>query len=320
MLELKQKQTEQIEKLEQVEQIERIEPADWTPRWKIGVDRKQVAVYVGLAIVAGFALGFATARYISEREIANAAHRPAIQPEPVAPTIVQPAGYHRVARVLRADTVEIAGMGPVRMIGIETPDGKTPQEVYELHGKNALAFAEKLLQGQEVRIEFDPQNAGRDNKDESGNLMAYLYTRDGMLINAEMVKQGHAFVRVSEQFKSLDAFRNLEREAMQATLGVWGVDAASSTTASTTTASDEGRRRLTPLLPSEIGPNLPAGTGDTAPSEPMVFISSADRLYHKSACDYLDKAKKQTTPLSKAKSDGYGACGRCFASTVLKAP
>jgi hypothetical protein len=43
-------------------------------------------------------------------------------------------------------------------------------------------------------------------------------------------------------------------------------------------------------------------------------------MYHKSACDFLDKKKKHSIGLSQAKSEGYTACSHCYASTVLKAP
>ena len=295
------------------------------PRWKIGVDRQQVAAYVGIALIMGFAFGFVTARYITHKEVSSAATSAIPEPAPAAAEVA-PADYHKVTRLLRADTIEVEGVGVVRMIGIETPDGKMPREIYETHGQNALAFAEKALRDKEIRIEFDPENAGRTHKDEAGQTLAYVYTQDGTLFNAEMIRQGHAFVRVSEPFQALDEFRTLERDAIQAMHGVWGLSGQPSTAASTTipasstSSQDEGRRKLTPLAPSEIGPNLPATSETASSSEPMVYISSSDRMYHKAGCDYLDKKKQTTISLSKAKAENYAACGRCYASTVLRAP
>ncbi|MCI0488688.1 MAG: thermonuclease family protein [Blastocatellia bacterium] len=307
MLELKKQETEEINPL---------------PRWKIGVDRQQVAAYVGIALMVGFAFGFITARYITQKEVSSAATLNDKEPASEA----APADYHRVTRLLRADTLEVEGVGTVRMIGIETPDGKTPREIYEAHGQNALAFAEKSLRDQEIRLEFDPQNAGRANKDETGQTLAYIYTRDGTLFNAEMLKQGHAFVKISEPFQAINEFRALEREAIQAMRGVWGLSEPPSTVASTetsplsATSQDDGRKKLAPLSPSEIGPNLPATSETGPPSEPMVYISPSDRMFHKSGCEYLDKKKQTTVATSKAKADNYAACGRCYASTVLRAP
>jgi micrococcal nuclease len=308
--------------------------ADVPPRWSIGIDKRHVAVYVTVALVAGFVFGFIVARSIVRKETAptpsvNTAVAPPRQP--VAE--IQSNEFRRVTRILRADTIEVDDVGAVRMIGIETPDGKTPRDIYATHGQNALNFVEKSLLNQEVRLDFDAANAGRNNKDEAGQTLAYVYLRDGTLINTEIVKQGLGFVRTSDEFKLSDSFRAQEREAMQAMRGVWG--SSSSTSTSTTTAAtqppsttgsgatDEKTRRISPLPPSAIGPNIPAISGaspaSTSPSEPSVFISSDDRIYHKSGCELLGK-KKQAIGLSEAKSKGYTACSRCYASTVLKAP
>ncbi len=312
---------------------QQIEQNEWeTPRWQVGIDQRHVIVYIGLALVAGFAFGFAVARYMTGREAAAAsslasAERTKQTAIPAVPTASQPEStdFLRVTSVLRADTIEVEGIGQVRMIGIETPDGKTPTEIYAAHGASALAFTKSSLEGKEVRLQFDPVTSASGNKNESGQTLAYVYTRDGTLFNAEMIKLGHAFVKVADQFQAVEDFRAMERDAMQGMRGVWGLGGAASTTASTQPAAtspapDETKsRKLQPMMPSELGPNVPAIPTTSAPSEPMVFVSSADRMYHKSGCDYLDK-KKTSIPLSKAKSDGYTACGRCFASTVLKAP
>lgn len=308
-------------------------------RWTIGVDRKHVAVYVALALVVGFVAGFIVSRSIARKENPSAGLSAASSPQaparsvPAASAEAQPAEFRRVTRILRADTIEVEGIGPVRMIGIESPDGKPPREVYGVHGQNALSFVERALLNQDVKLDFDPENATRGNKNEAGEMLAYVYTRDGTLINGEMLKQGLAFVRPAEQFRLSNDFRNFERDAMREMRGVWGSSTSSSQPVASapsttqpmsplnTNPSDESRRRLSPMPPSALGPNIPAlsGASSTSSSEPSVFISQADRLYHKSGCESLGK-KKQAIPLALAKSQGYTACSRCYASTVLKAP
>ena len=305
--------------------------AGYSPRWQIGIDRRQVIVYICLALVGGFAFGFATAKYTTSKESVAAlpstprndtTTRTAAADQP-------PAGARRVSRIVRGDTVEVEGLGPVRMIGIETLDGR---EVYGSHAEQALAFTEKTLLNQDVLIEYDQAFSSSDNKDERGQTLAYVYTRDGALFNAELIKRGYAMVRSTESFRLIDEFRGYERDAMQAMRGVWGLDTSSTTTASTRTPAspatppgDEKQRRLNPLMPSDIGPNLPAVSGQSglsstaASSEPTVMVSSADRMYHKSGCEYLG-TKKQAMALSQARSGGYTACGRCYPSTTLKAP
>jgi hypothetical protein len=168
-----------------------------------------------------------------------------------------------------------------------------------------------------VRIESDSNNESKDHRDDSGHRLAYVYTSDGRLFNRELVEQGLAFVRTADKFKLVEDFRNRERDAMQAMRGVWGLsDGGSSPVADLGAGSKQ--KRLTPLLPSELDsrPQPPALL--TPSTEPMVFVSAEDRIYHKENCEYAGK-KKQALPLSQAKSQGYSSCGRCFASTVLRA-
>jgi micrococcal nuclease len=305
-------------------------------RWKIGIDKERVAMYVGIALIGGFILGFATAKFINRADAVKAEEAKAKTEDKVRVNAEIPPALPesaKVTRILRADTVEIDGYGTVHLIGVETPDGKTPTETYAVHGKTALAFTEKALLNQTVRVEYDPVFATKNNKDASGQTLAYLYTKDGAMFNAELIKQGLAFVKVSEPFKMVEDFRSYEREAMTVMRGLWGMDGspspvtASSTTppaANTTPSSAETPNkpgRLSPLSPSEIGPNIPATSGAAStpgsPSEPMVYV--ADKMYHKAGCELLGK-KRQLMALSQARASGHGACGRCFASTVMKAP
>ena len=304
-------------------------PVKLPTRWNIGVDKRRVGVYVGLALVAGFLFGFATSKYLTSREAkqalsmnrAEAARKPSREES-------QPSGSFRVSRLLRADTVEVDTIGPVRLIGIESPDGKLPAETYAAHGKDALAFAERSLVGREVKIEYDPANAARGNRDEEGRTLGYIYTGDGSLFNAEMVRLGHAFVRSSESFKLAEQFRVFEREAMQSMRGVWGqagglTASASPASVSPSPAPGEKPRKLSPLSPSEVGPNIPALSGSSPapsiPSDQAVFVSGGERVYHKAGCPDLGK-KRRAQSITESRASGYAACSRCFASTVLKAP
>ena len=302
------------------------ETEELPPRWNIGVDRRHVAAYVGLALVAGFAAGFIASRYFNRKEPSSPALVADARPASRQPAVETPTGeFRRVSRIIRADAIEVEGVGPVRLLGIETPDGKSPKEIYGVHGQRALGFVEKTLLGQDVRLEFDSP-PGRD-KDDTGQTLAYVYTRDGTLVNGEMVKQGFAFVRGTEQFRMANDFRGFEREAMQGMRGVWGSSSSSATLASTAPPAatpsspvDDKQRKLSPLAPSAFGANIPALSGSpTSPTEPGVWVSTGDKMYHKSGCDFLDK-KKRSVPLSQAKIEGFTACSRCYASTVLKAP
>jgi endonuclease YncB( thermonuclease family) len=309
-------------------------------KWNIGVDRRHVAAFVALALLLGFGLGYAISQFNAppesdpDRDLVTS-----LEASPSAENRNPPSSlgsdsteFQNVTRIVRADTLEVEGVGVVQMIGIETPDGKAPTEIYGVHGQRALEYVQKTLLGQPVRLESDSAVAS-SNADVQK--MAYVFTRDGQLFNAEMIKEGHALVRVADNFRLVDQFRLLEADAMRGMRGIWGFGGGTSlssskppTTASqpppssTSPTAGDRPRRLTPLSPSELGPNVPAvsdpGAAASNSTEPLVWISTSDRTYHKSGCDYLGK-KRQALSASQARADGYASCSRCFASTVLKA-
>jgi micrococcal nuclease len=305
---------------------------DLTPRWKIGVDKNQVALFIAGALILGFALGFLTARLIQKNDDPNAAEQKRIEeaqrPRPSEAKVAS--GVYAVKGIIKADTLEVDQLGPVRMIGIETPDGNA-NSTYKIPGQEARAYTEKYLLNSEVKIEFDPVYAPNGNRDANGQLSAYIYTKDDLLFNAELLKQGYAFVRTSEKFKLAEDFNAFEREALMAMRGVWGNSTTASNTppptnpdASTEPGSPSKRPRSTALDPSAIGPNinpLPGGgvtapAPSTNPGEPTVLVS-ADRMYHKAGCEFIGK-KGRAMSLSEARSSGYSACSRCFPSTGIK--
>ena len=174
-------------------------------------------------------------------------------------------------RIIRADIIDVETIGPVQMIGIETPDGKTPKEIYGPYAEKALAFTESSLVGQKVRLEFDNANLSTGNKGAAGQTLAYVYTQDGTLFNGEMISQGYAFLRDLEPFRLIDEFRGFERQAMQAMRGIWGSSGSNSsnpTLASTKQPAalsgpltDDKSKKISPLLPSDLGPNVPGLSG-----------------------------------------------------------
>jgi endonuclease YncB( thermonuclease family) len=302
-------------------------------RWRIGVDKRHVSVYIALALLAGIALGVGLDRFLTRKQAPEPSFASEQRTSPRAAASDRDSEFHNVSKVLRADTIEVETVGPVRMLGIETPDGKSPVEIYGVHGQRAFSYVEKTLLGQAVRLEYDSTASG--SKDDLGQALAYVYTRDGVLINAEMVKQGLAFVRGTEQFRLASDFRGFERVAMQSMRGVWGPTfptVASEPVIPTLPLQEEKTKpgekpkpedkakKLTPLPPSAVGANIPAISGLQSSSlEPGVWISPSDKMYHRSSCSFLDK-KKHSVSLSQAKSEGYTACSRCYASTLLKAP
>jgi endonuclease YncB( thermonuclease family) len=303
------------------------------PRWEIGIDRNKVTAFIGVALIAGFGLGYLGARYLagnrSTIEKAKAGARnnlpdsnDAINAADTKSSNGATSEFHKVTRVIRADAVEAEGVGGIRMIGVNTP-GAGSADGSSL-AQNALRFTSEALLGKEARIELEPSITGAASKDEGGNTFAYLYTRDGALFNEEIIRQGYAFAKVDQPSRFLDQFRAAEREAMEKMRGVWSPSEKSGKGAQLGSAGDKtGRPSQMTRLPDPLAGSNPLNTLEArtpgVASDPMIFVSGSDRMYHKEGCEYLGK-KGRPMPLSEAKAAGYVACGRCFASTVLKAP
>ena len=121
-----------------------------------------------------------------------------------------------VTRVVDGDTVVVAGVGVVRLIGVDTPETKHPLKPVERFGAEASAFLARLVKSRVVRLEYDWQRTDR-----YGRTLAYLYLASGTFVNAEIVRQGYGFAYTKYPFKYLDEFRALEREARAAKHGLW---------------------------------------------------------------------------------------------------
>ncbi len=130
-----------------------------------------------------------------------------------------PAGAQVVERVVDGDTIIVAGVGRVRLIGVDTPETVDPRRPVQFFGREASAFAKRLLEGKRVRLEFDQQRTDR-----YGRTLAYVWLPDGPMANAEIIRLGfgHAYTRFP--FRYLEEFRKLEREARLAGHGLWGAD------------------------------------------------------------------------------------------------
>src|SRR2546423_3882708 len=121
----------------------------------------------------------------------------------------------RVQRVVDGDTVRLAGLGSVRLIGINTP------EVYghvQCFGPEASAFAKRALRrGLEIRY-----RVGREAHDRYGRLLAYVWLPDGRLFNRLLAEDGFAVpltIRPNDRLAA--TFRAATADARRAHRGMW---------------------------------------------------------------------------------------------------
>ena len=86
-----------------------------------------------------------------------------------------------------------------------------------------LAIAEGAHFHGSVRLEFDVER-----KDRFGRTLAYIHLPDGRFLNAEIVKQGYGHAYTQFPFRYLRQFQGYEREAREASLGLWAAEPAPS--------------------------------------------------------------------------------------------
>jgi micrococcal nuclease len=127
-----------------------------------------------------------------------------------------------VVAVVDGDTVDLAFGDDderVRLIGIDTPETKRPDEPVECFGPEATAFTERLLPvGTAVRVERD-----LENRDAYGRLLGYVYrAADGIFVNYELVRHGYATpLTIEPNTAHADAFVDAARAAEGADAGLW---------------------------------------------------------------------------------------------------
>jgi micrococcal nuclease len=148
-------------------------------------------------------------------------------------------GYYLVTKVYDGDTISVNMDGreeKIRMIGVDTPETHKPNSPVECYGQQASDFTKQQLSEQEVKLEPDPLN---QNRDRYQRLLRYVYTKDGRLFNAELVKQGYGFAYLSFPFSKAEEFRILQSEAKANNLGIWAGEC---------TVTDENGRNKTNKL------------------------------------------------------------------------
>jgi micrococcal nuclease len=127
-----------------------------------------------------------------------------------------------VSRVVDGDTIEISpevdGKDEVRLIGVDTPETKDPDEGIEPYGPEATAFATDELTGRKVGLEFDVESV-----DQYERLLAYVYA-GGEMFNEDLLEEGYAQTYPyppNTRYKG--RFEEAQEEARAGGLRIWSL-------------------------------------------------------------------------------------------------
>ena len=126
-----------------------------------------------------------------------------------------------VVRVIDGDTLVVSinnGDHTIRLLNVDTPETKDPNQPVECLGPQASKYLEEALpKGTKVRLEFDVER-----HDKYGRTLAGVFSPDGSLVNAEIARKGLGIpVQFGENRKFLPPVQAAYEEARTAESGLF---------------------------------------------------------------------------------------------------
>jgi len=134
----------------------------------------------------------------------------------------------KVAWVYDGDSLQVAGVGQVRLLGIDTPEKKDsgrdrfylrlgiPRENLRPAAERARQFTRRASRNKVVLLV-----PGGDRHDRYGRLLAYVFLPDGRLLNRLLLENGLAVVYRRFDFSRKEEFLSAEEEARRQGRGMW---------------------------------------------------------------------------------------------------
>lgn len=99
---------------------------------------------------------------------------PERKPKSTAPQAPGPDDLYDVERVIDGDTIQVSGVGRVRLLGLNTPETVDPRTGVQPGGPEASDFMKHLMSGRKVRLKFGPED-----KDAYGRRLACVHFEEG---------------------------------------------------------------------------------------------------------------------------------------------
>ena len=145
-----------------------------------------------------------------------------INVKPVNEENVEEDLFYDVVRVIDGDTVKIKFNDKeenIRLIGIDTPETVHPSKPVQCFGVEASNIAKKILEGKQIKIEFDETQGQRDKYK---RLLGYIFLADGTNFNKKMIKDGYAYeYTYNSSYKYQTEFKEAQKYAQENKLGLW---------------------------------------------------------------------------------------------------
>jgi micrococcal nuclease len=122
-----------------------------------------------------------------------------------------------VRAVPDGETIDVAAVGRVRLLGITAPRVGRGQDPPASFGREARDRLSALVLRRYLRLEYEaPRGDGGSRR------AAYVLLEDGTFVNAVLVREGLARVSARVPLTRLDELRRAETEAKTLRRGLWG--------------------------------------------------------------------------------------------------
>jgi len=123
-----------------------------------------------------------------------------------------------VTRIVDGDTIEVDGIGKVRLIGVDTPETVDPRKPVQCFGKEATQKTTQMLLGKKVHLESDPSQG---EKDKYNRALRYVFLEDGTNFNKWLIENGYAHeYTYNLPYKYQLEFKSAERSARESRKGL----------------------------------------------------------------------------------------------------
>lgn len=139
-----------------------------------------------------------------------------LQSWPTAPRIVR-SDPVLVRIVIDGDTIDVATVGRVRLLGIDAPELGRGYDTAAPFAREARDRLTSLVSHRWVRLEQEGQAL-----DAYDRHLAYVLTEDGQFVNAVLVREGLARVTARVPLSRLAELQHAEAEAQSFRRGMWG--------------------------------------------------------------------------------------------------
>jgi micrococcal nuclease len=122
-----------------------------------------------------------------------------------------------VRSVIDGDTIDVATVGRVRLLGIDAPEVGHGFDTSAPFGREARERLTQLVLHRWVRLEQESST-----RDVYSRHLAYVLTEDGVCVNAALVRDGLARVSARVPLTRLPELQRAEADARAFRRGMWG--------------------------------------------------------------------------------------------------